>query len=146
VLGRRKTDGGCRKVQRRGKMLRLPAVGLAAATFLVVSPTWSQQQPSGNPGDPKLAVASVRLENGYRASKIIGAAVYNEQNQQVGEISDLSRQNQVAMAIVSVGGFLGVGAKLVSVSFDKLQIGDGNKVVMPGGSKEELSEMPDVNF
>jgi sporulation protein YlmC with PRC-barrel domain len=128
-------------------MLRRLSVSLAATTLLVVSWAWAQQT-SGNPGDPKLAVTSVRLENGYRASKIIGAAVYNEQNLQVGEVSDLylSKQNQVAMAIISVGSFLGVGGKLVSVPFDKLQIDDGNKVIMPGGSKEELRKMPDVNY
>ena len=74
--------------------------------------------------------------------------MYNEQNQQVGEVSDLylSKQNHVAMAVISIGSFLGVGGKLVSVPFDKLQIGDGNKVIMPGGSKEELRKMPDVNY
>ena len=69
-------------------MLRRVAVGLAATTVLVVSSTWAQQ-PSGSSSDPKVAVTSVRLENGYRASKIIRATVYNEQNQQVGEVSDL---------------------------------------------------------
>ena len=127
-------------------MLRRLAVGLGASTVLIVSSTWAQ--PSGNPSDPKVAVTSVRLENGYRASKVIGATVYNEQNQQIGEVSELylSKLNQVAMAVISVGSFLGVGGKLVPVPFDKLQIGDGNKVIMPGGSKEELRKMSDVNY
>jgi ribosomal 30S subunit maturation factor RimM len=119
---------------------------LAAATLLLIAPACAQEQAGSNA--PKVAVASVRLENGYRASKIIGATVYNDQNQQIGDISDLylSRQNQVAMAVISVGSFLGVGGKLVSVPFDKLQIGDGDKVVMPGASKEELSQMPNVQY
>jgi len=74
--------------------------------------------------------------------------LYNDQNQQIGDISNLylSRQNQIAMAVISVGSFLGVGGKLVSIPFDKLQIGDGDKVIMPGGSKEELNQMPKVQY
>lgn len=127
-------------------MIRFPAIALVIS-FAAGLPALAQQAP-GNPSDPKVTVSSVRLENGVRASKIIGATVYNEQNEQVGTISDLflSRQNQVAMAVVSVGSFLGIGGKLVSIPFDKIQIGDGNKVVMPGGSKDELKGMPNVEY
>jgi hypothetical protein len=58
----------------------------------------------------------------------------------------LSKQNEVAMAIVSIGGFLGIGNKLVAVPIDKLQITDSAKVVMPGASKDELNKMPDVEY
>ena len=105
------------------------------------------QQDNGDPATPQVTVATVRLDNGLRASKIIGSSVYNEQNQQVGNVSELylSKQNQVAMAVISVGSFLGIGGKLVSVPFDRLQIAD-NKVVMPGASKDELKNMPNVEF
>jgi sporulation protein YlmC with PRC-barrel domain len=108
----------------------------------------ASQQASDNSDSPKVAVASVRLENGYRASKIIGASVYNDQNQEIGTVSDLylSNQNQVAMAVISVGSFLGIGGKQVSVPFDKLQINDGSKVVMAGATKQELAGMPNVQF
>jgi hypothetical protein len=116
-------------------------------SLAVAAPAFAQQNDS-NPATPQVTVATVRLDNGLRASKIIGASVYNDQNQQVGNVSDLylSKQNQVAMAVISVGSFLGIGGKLVSVPFDRLQIADGNKVVMPGGSKEELNTMPNVEF
>jgi len=127
-------------------MIRIPAVALIISlTSILPAPA---QQSSATSADPKVTVSSVRLENGIRASKIIGATVYNEQNEQVGTVSDLflSKQNQVAMAVVSVGSFLGIGGKLVSVPFDKIQITDGNKVVMPGGTKDELKSMPNVEF
>jgi len=116
-------------------------------SLAVAAPALAQQN-DANPATPQVVVATVRLDNGLRASKIIGASVYNDQNQQVGNVSDLylSKQNQVAMAVISVGSFLGIGGKLVSVPFDRLQIADGNKVVMPGGSKEELNTMPNVEF
>ena len=127
-------------------MLRYSIVGMAFATLAAAMP--AHAQPPASPSDPKVTVASIRLDNGYQASKIIGASVYNDQNQQVGAVSDLflSKQNQVAMAIISVGGFLGIGSKLVSVPFDKLQIDDKNKVTMAGATKEELNKMPNVRF
>lgn len=79
---------------------------------------------------------------------MIGSAVYNAQNQEIGSVSDLflSKQNEVAMAIVSIGGFLGIGTKLVAIPIDKLQISDGSKVVMPDGTKDKLNKMPNVEY
>ncbi len=129
-----------------------PTTALSVMLSLAVAaPAFAQQAnnspASTSPADPQVTVATVRLDNGLRASKIIGSSVYNDQNQQVGSVSDLylSKQNQVAMAVISVGSFLGIGGKLVSVPFDRLQIADG-KVVMPGASKEELNKMPNVEF
>jgi sporulation protein YlmC with PRC-barrel domain len=123
---------------------------MAVALSLVLCPSLAKpvlaQQPTSS--EAKTVVTRVRLVNGYRASKLIGSAVYNAQNQQVGSVSDLflSKQNEVAMAVVSIGGFLGIGNKLVAVSIDKLQITDSAKVVMPGASKDELNKMPDVEY
>ncbi|MEA2741114.1 MAG: hypothetical protein QOH05_4421 [Acetobacteraceae bacterium] len=129
-------------------MIRVSAIILAAGLSIVAIPPVSAQQPAGRPEDPKVTVAAVRLDNGYRASRIIGAAVYNDQNQQVGTVSELfmSKQNQVAMVVVSVGSFLGIGGKLVSVPMDKLQIDDAYKVTMAGATKEELNKMPNVEY
>jgi sporulation protein YlmC with PRC-barrel domain len=88
-----------------------------------------------------------------RASKVIGSSVYNDKNEKIGSIDDIlmGKDNQPATAIISVGGFLGMGAKLVSVPYDKLQFGDtasnnGNRVVMPGASKDALNGMPDYHY
>ena len=48
-------------------------------------------------------------------------------------------------AVISVGGFLGMGAKLVSVPFDQLKIGN-DKVVMPGATKASLEGMPEYRY
>jgi sporulation protein YlmC with PRC-barrel domain len=128
-------------------MVRHAAFGLALIASVAAPPAWAQQ-PAGSPADPHLSVAAVKLDNGYRASKIIGASVYNDQNQQVGTVSDLylSKQNQIVMAVLSVGSFLGIGGKLVSVPFDKLQMDDKEKLTLPGGSKDSLSKMPNVEY
>lgn len=99
---------------------------------------------TGSNASPNLAVATVKMENGTRASKIIAAAVFNDQNQQVGTVDDviLDHDNKAVLAIISVGGFLGVGGKLVAVAFTQLHMDDKGKVLLPDGSKDALNKMP----
>src|SRR5579863_3369860 len=68
---------------------------------------------------PNLVVASVTARNGRRASKLIGSGVFNDQNQQIGSIDDLivAPDAKVTIAVISVGGFLGIGSKLVAVPY-----------------------------
>ena len=79
------------------------------------------------------------LATGYRTSKVVGSTVYNEFNQTVGTIDDLivTPGGQTPYAVLSVGGFLGLGSKYVVVPFTSLKIVD-KKMVLPGGSKEAL--------
>jgi sporulation protein YlmC with PRC-barrel domain len=95
----------------------------------------------------------VMTDNGdMRASKIIGSSVYDDHDQKVGSIDDLViGRDKSLQAVLSVGGFLGMGSKLVEVPFDKLQFGNtkgssDNRVVMPGATKESLNGMPDYHF
>jgi sporulation protein YlmC with PRC-barrel domain len=83
-----------------------------------------------------------------RASKVVGATVYNDQNQSIGSVDEvlMNDSNHTAgTAVLSVGGFLGMGSKLVSVPFDQLKIGN-DKVVMPGASKASLEGMPEYRY
>jgi sporulation protein YlmC with PRC-barrel domain len=83
-----------------------------------------------------------------RASKLVGASVYNGQDQSIGSIDDVlmgDADHKAGMAVISVGGFLGIGSKLVSVPFDQIKIED-NKVVMPGATKASLENMPGYNY
>lgn len=90
--------------------------------------------------------------SGMRTSRIIGASVYNEHDDKVGSIDDLIIDNDRSLNVVlSVGGFLGIGSKLVEVPFDKLQFASAkgssdNRVIMPGMTKEALNGMPDFHY
>ncbi|MBV8914152.1 MAG: PRC-barrel domain-containing protein [Acetobacteraceae bacterium] len=110
-------------------------------------------QPANPPGvvattnNPNLAVASVKLENGIRASKLIGASVRTDGDQEVGKVDDLvmTEGNKVTVAVVAVGGFLGLGSKLVAFPFDQLRI-SGDHVLLPGVSKDSLNAMPNFQY
>jgi sporulation protein YlmC with PRC-barrel domain len=83
-----------------------------------------------------------------RVSKVVGASVYNDQNQSIGSIDDVlmsDNDHKAGTAVVSVGGFLGMGSKLVSVPFDQLKF-ENDKIVMPGATKASLEGMPEYHY
>jgi len=90
-------------------------------------------------------------DNKLRLSKVIGASVYNDQNQKVGSVDDVlvpgtsSTSTADATAVISVGGFLGMGSKLVTVPYSKLQVAN-DKIIMPGASKDALNGMPTYHY
>ena len=82
-----------------------------------------------------------------RLGKVVGASVYNDQNQSIGSVDDvlMGKDGKTTTAVLSVGGFLGMGSKLVSVPIDQLKV-RANKVVMPGATKASLEHMPTYKF
>ena len=88
-----------------------------------------------------------KLAVGYRASKVIGSSVINDANEAIGKIDDLlvSRDGKQPYAVLSVGGFLGMGTRLVVVPYDTLKFAD-KKVVLPGGTKEGLKMLPEFKY
>lgn len=83
------------------------------------------------------------LREGRRASRLIGTSVYNDSAETVGEVDDLliPREGGPPVAIISVGGFLGIGAKLVAVPYENLRMG-GTRWTLPGATKESLNALP----
>ena len=59
----------------------------------------------------------------WRASKLVGLNVYNDNNESIGSINDLltDKSGNIKAVVIGVGGFLGVGAHLVAVPFDKIK-------------------------
>ncbi|WP_157991480.1 PRC-barrel domain-containing protein [Caldimonas tepidiphila] len=76
-------------------------------------------QPNNYSGMPD----SERWERTHRISKIIGVEVRNREGERIGGIEDmvLDRNGNAAYAIVSTGGFLGLGSRLHAVPWKLLQ-------------------------
>ena len=94
-----------------------------------------------------MKVDAATLATGYRTSKVVGSTVVNEANETVGTIDDLivTPTEKVPFAVLSVGGFLGIGTKYVIVSFSSLQI-KGKEILLPGATKESLKNLPDFKY
>jgi sporulation protein YlmC with PRC-barrel domain len=126
------------------------ALATAVALAGLLTPS-AAQEPATNSQLAKsgtVAVSQIKLANGLRASKLIGAPVFNEANERVGSVDDLilAPDDKAAVAIVQVGGFLGVGGKLVAVPYHQLQVDKDNKVVMAGATKDSLNGMPSFSY
>jgi sporulation protein YlmC with PRC-barrel domain len=62
----------------------------------------------------------------WRASKLVGLNVYNDQNEKLGDISEilLDKSGKVDGVVIGVGGFLGMGKHDILVKMDKLKFVD----------------------
>jgi sporulation protein YlmC with PRC-barrel domain len=87
------------------------------------------QSPSTTPSDratmpsSTMSDSSSSYQGQWRASKLAGLNVYNDNNESVGSISDLltDKTGAIKVVVIGVGGFLGVGEHLVAVPFDKMR-------------------------
>ena len=126
-------------------MQRFALSVLAAGVFMAVGGASFAQ------GTPQtlnvMKIDVVRLATGFRATKIIGETVVNDANEAVGKVDDLIivPDGKVPVLILSVGGFLGVGTKLVAVPFDSLKIQD-KKLVLTGANKDALKDLPEYKY
>lgn len=82
------------------------------------------------------------------ADTLLGNDVYNLQNESLGDIKEIMldmRSGRVAYAVLSFGGFLGMGEKLFAVPWSALKLDTANKRFALDASKERLKDAPGFN-
>lgn len=97
------------------------------------------------PTTPKFV--SAQSSGQWLGSDLIGTDVVTSTDEKLGSISDVivERDGSIVAAVIDVGGFLGIGAKPVAVSFDSLTptpTDNGQKIVV-ALTKEELNTAPE---
>src|SRR5947209_8985482 len=111
-------------------MSRIAASSLAIIAALTMGPVLAQEPAPGTtvpaPGAASPGVTAGRLQKadgGWSSSRIVGATVYNDTDQSIGTVDDLivGQDGKISAAVISVGGFLGIGSKLVKVPYDQLR-------------------------
>src|SRR4051794_16101192 len=100
-------------------------------TALVSAPALAQNQPSSSSASPNAASSSMSTGNWmtqeqpgqWRASKLDGLDVYNNNNEKVGDISEVlvDQSGKIQAVVIGVGGFLGMGEHDVAVPFDQIK-------------------------
>jgi hypothetical protein len=126
-------------------MKRVPVLGALAvigACLAFGGPTLGQGQTQ-----TLVRVDVVKVSTGYRATKVVGSSVVNASNDTIGKIDDviISGDGKVPYVILSVGGFLGMGARLIAVPYESLRVA-GGKLTLPGATKDELKAMPEFKY
>jgi sporulation protein YlmC with PRC-barrel domain len=111
---------------------------LAVAAALLISGAVAAQEVRQNQEPQEL-----------RADWIVGTTVTSPEGETIGTIDDLllnQEDGSVSAAIVSVGGFLGFGAKQIAVNWTDLeQAYDGSEIVL-ALTREQAEEAPSFNF
>jgi hypothetical protein len=134
------------------------AAGYMAATT-IRGTSWSSNpapRPSGRGGlghnfsQPGQAHGSSSVEKDettdlIASSKVEGTAVYNRQGEKLGEVYNFmvgKRSGRVAYAIMSFGGFLGIGQKYHPLPWHILTYGTGKKGYVVDANRERLMAAP----
>lgn len=124
-------------------LLATAAIG-AATAFTVPALVLAQ----GTPQTVQLVkVDVVKVSTGYRASKVLGSSVVNEAGDTIGKIDEIivGPDGKAPFVVLSVGGFLGVGDKLVALPYDQVRT-NGKKIVLPGATKDSLKALPEFKY
>jgi len=104
-------------------------VGIAAALALVAPSAYVQAAASKT-----LSVSQQEMnlaQKGWSAKKDIqGKAVYNDNNEKIGDVNDVifSRTNSASFVVIGVGGFLGMGEHDVAVPLSRIKH-DNDKLI-----------------
>ncbi len=105
------------------RALAFPMIGtmfLASAAFAQTAGPFSNQTVSAPTGPTEFLTQEKTGE--WRASKLKGLEVYNDNHQRVGEIRDVlvDRNGRVDAVVIGVGGLLGFYEHDVALRFDQI--------------------------
>jgi len=90
--------------------------------------------------------ASTEAITGWSAKDdIIGKSVFNENDEKIGDVSDvvIASDGRTMYLLIGAGGFLGMGARNVAVPFDRFERSE-DRILLSGYSKEQLQNLPEV--
>ena len=88
---------------------------------------------------------SVAMYGVVSASKIIGEAVVNRQDENLGKIHELvidAREGRLAYAVLSFGGFMGMGNKLFAMPWKAFEFSATENKLILNVDKEKLKTAP----
>lgn len=79
------------------------------------------------------------------ASTLIGDTIQNQQGEKLGKLEEIMldlQSGRIAYAVLSFGGFLGMGDKLFAIPWQKLHVDEIRRCVILNASKEQFKDMP----
>jgi sporulation protein YlmC with PRC-barrel domain len=100
----------------KSKYLAAALLGTALLTGAAVAQNVTTDRSNTN-------TAAAHRDGQWRASKVIGINVYNDNNEKIGDIEELivDKSGKVENVVLGVGGFLGMGEHYVAVPMEKLK-------------------------
>jgi sporulation protein YlmC with PRC-barrel domain len=92
---------------------------LLATVAFAQSPTATSDRATAAPA----AASDSSFQGNWRASKLVGLSVYDDNNESIGAINDLltEKDGKIKAVVIGVGGFLGIGEHLVAIPYEKVK-------------------------
>lgn len=88
---------------------------------------------------------TTKIRQVLSSSSIVGTNVQNSAREDLGEIKDLMIDlsgGRIAYAVLSFGGFLGMGDKLFAIPWEAFQVVQEEEVLILNVAKEKLEQAP----
>lgn len=123
-------------------MMKQLTIGAAAAALMISAASAQSPSPPASSGSPpaaqsipapsageKAAMVSSQKPDQWMASSFKGTDVVGADDKKIGDISDIlfNKDGKIEAFVVSVGGFLGMGAKEVALAPSAFQVVSGDK-------------------
>lgn len=128
-------------------------------TTLIAAPALAQtNQPTGSTTTPPAGSTAAPAQMGggnwmtqeqpgqWRASKLEGLDVYNQNNEKIGDISELlvDSSGKIQAVVVGVGGFLGMGERDVAIPFDQIKFVNEPRAVATTATTGTVATAPNA--
>ena len=125
------------------------AIGIVLISGLALaSPAMLHAQVAGSTLLAVSVTEAREVADGWSAKRqILGHAVYNDSSEKIGAVDDIiiAPDKSVTYAIIGAGGFLGVARHNVAIRVSQLKV-NGDKLVLPGATKEALKQAPEFEY
>jgi sporulation protein YlmC with PRC-barrel domain len=123
---------------------------IAASLAVLACPVFAEDAKTTGNASAEAKFSTVSKDEMF-SSKLKGLNVYNQNNESVGEITDLAIKNhQVDALILSVGGFLGIGERYVAVSPSSVNVRFDEKndkwLASMNTTKDALKSAPEFKY
>lgn len=126
----------------------------AALSVMLSTPVWaaeqgaSQSQSGAMQTQSAAQQASAEEQNPLmkmQVKQIKGKSVVNAKGEEMGDVDKIvqNRTNNSIDAVVSVGGFLGIGAKKIAIPIDQLKLQDNKLAWSESVTKDQLKKQPE---
>jgi sporulation protein YlmC with PRC-barrel domain len=116
------------------------------ATPPAKAPEMTSPAPSSTAAEKSGAAKFVNSQRSdqFLASKFKGTDVVGNDNEKIGDVSDIlfDKSGKIEAYVVGVGGFLGIGEREVTIPLDQVQRGQDNRLTT-SMTKEAIGNLPE---
>jgi sporulation protein YlmC with PRC-barrel domain len=127
----------------KSQLIAVTALALTAISMPAVAQNSQPSTAASTRSEPQQSAEGL-----WRASKLHGIEVYNQQNEKIGDIDDvlLDKDGKAKLAVLGVGGFLGMGEHNVAVNFSELKFSDQAVKSSTSGSNTDTNKSARKNY